>query len=97
MEKNRIDIETVQHVARLARLDMKHDELEKHRESLDAILGYVDKLNELDTSDVTPMAHVSADATLMRDDVFKPGLGERSLNNAPDRDARFFRVPQVIE
>ena len=49
------------------------------------------------TSDVAPMAHVTATATPMREDILSKGLGERVLANAPQREERFFKVPQVIE
>ena len=92
-----IDLKTTKHVAALARIEMNEDELEQYGAQLNAILGYVDKLQELDTTDVPPMAHVTATATPMREDRLTEGLGERVLNNAPQREKRFFKVPQIIE
>ena len=97
MSQNRISEETVRHVAALARLEMNDDELKQYGKQLDAILEYVDKLNELDTTEVEPLAHISAGATPLRADELQEGLGEKVLSNAPDREERFFRVPQVIE
>jgi aspartyl-tRNA(Asn)/glutamyl-tRNA(Gln) amidotransferase subunit C len=97
MSDKKIDTRTVQQVAVLARLEMDAAELKLYEEQLDAILGYVEKLQELDTSGVEPLAHVAAAATPMREDVRRPGLGEKSLANAPAREERFFKVPQVIE
>ena len=97
MSEKKIDARTVRHVATLARLELSSAEVELYGEQLNAILEYVDKLQELDTSEVEPMAHVAATATPMREDIGREGLGERSLANAPDREERFFRVPQVIE
>ncbi len=95
--EKRIDARTVKHVAALARLEMNAAELKLYEEQLNAILGYVEKLQELDTDGVEPMAHVAASATPLREDLPRPGLGERSLTNAPQREERFFKVPQVIE
>ncbi|MBN2808013.1 MAG: Asp-tRNA(Asn)/Glu-tRNA(Gln) amidotransferase subunit GatC [Deltaproteobacteria bacterium] len=97
MTEEKIDLKTVKHVAALARIEMSEAELEQYGTQLNAILGYVDKLQELDTSNVAPMAHVTATATPMREDHRKEGLGERVLSNAPQREERFFKVPQVIE
>lgn len=97
MTQNRIDEATVRHVAALARLDMNDEELKQYGEQLNAILGYVEKLNELDTSGVEAMAHVNAGATPLREDELREGLGEKVLSNAPEREGDFFQVPQVIE
>ncbi len=97
MTQEKIDLKTVKHVAALARIEMSDAELEQYGTQLNAILGYVDKLQELDTTDVPPMAHVTATATPMREDRLTEGLGERVLANAPQREERFFKVPQVIE
>ncbi len=97
MSEKKIDTRTVEHVATLARLEMSAGELELYGKQLNAILEYVDKLQELDTSGVPPMSHVAATATPMREDTEGESLGERSLANAPDREEHFFKVPQVIE
>ena len=97
MTPEKIDAKTVKHVATLTRIKMSEDELEQYGAQLNTILGYVEKLQELDTSDVPAMAHVTATATPMRDDRLTEGLGERVLANAPQREERFFKVPQVIE
>ncbi|NPA24499.1 MAG: Asp-tRNA(Asn)/Glu-tRNA(Gln) amidotransferase subunit GatC [Deltaproteobacteria bacterium] len=97
MSEKKIDTRTVRHVATLARLEMSDQETALYEEQLNAILGYVEKLQELDTSDIQPLAHIAASATPMREDVPAAGLGEKCLTNAPDREERFFKVPQVIE
>jgi aspartyl-tRNA(Asn)/glutamyl-tRNA(Gln) amidotransferase subunit C len=77
-------------------------ELESYRNQLDDILEYIGKLDELDTSQVEPMAQVlavdqSADATL-REDVVEPcNVAGDVLKQAPDPEAPYFRVPKVIE
>jgi len=88
----------VEHVARLARLELSEEEKERMTVQLDAILGYMDQLNALDTSDVEPTAAVIPMVSVMREDVVRPSLDrEDALANAPDREDVFFRVPRIIE
>jgi aspartyl-tRNA(Asn)/glutamyl-tRNA(Gln) amidotransferase subunit C len=90
--------EEVQHVARLARLHLSDEELERMREQLDAILAYVDKLRELDVEGVEPTSHAVPLVDVMRADAVTPCLSqEAALANAPDRAGEFFRVPRIIE
>ena len=93
-----ISREEVQHVARLARLALTDEELERMREQLDAILAYIDKLRELDVEGVEPTSHAVPLVNVMRDDDIAPSLSqEAALANAPDRAGEFFRVPRIIE
>jgi len=93
-----ISREEVQHVARLARLSLTDEELERMREQLDAILAYIDKLRELDVEGVEPTSHAVPLVNVMRDDEVTPVLPqEAALANAPDRAGEFFRVPRIIE
>jgi aspartyl-tRNA(Asn)/glutamyl-tRNA(Gln) amidotransferase subunit C len=88
----------VEHVARLARLDLSEEEKDLFTGQMDAILAYVDKLNELDTSDIIPTAHAVPMENAFRDDEECPSIGiEEALANAPERAEGFFRVPKVIE
>ena len=110
----RVTEKDVDYVADLANLELSEQERKGMLRDLNSILDYVDRLNELDTSDVSPMAQVSdrygieqakpgsakyAHAT--REDVpegLRPSLPhEVALENAPDSDGTFFRVPKVIE
>jgi aspartyl-tRNA(Asn)/glutamyl-tRNA(Gln) amidotransferase subunit C len=91
----------VEKIAELARLELTREETEAFTEQLGSILGFIDKLNELDTSEAPPMSHCStADGSAdyaWRDDVVRPSLGqEAALENAPDREAGYFKVPKVI-
>jgi aspartyl-tRNA(Asn)/glutamyl-tRNA(Gln) amidotransferase subunit C len=91
----------VQKIAELARLELTGQETESFAEQLSSILGHIDKLNELDTGDVEPMSHCATaggDAEYARrDDVTRPSLGQRlAVENAPDAEAGYFRVPRVI-
>ena len=90
--------EEVQHVARLARLELTDEELERMRAELDAILAYIDKLRALDVEGVEPTSHAVPLVNVMRDDDVRPSLPlDDMLANAPDRDGSQFRVPRIIE
>ncbi len=94
----RITRKEVDHVARLARLALSEEERELMTRQLDRILGYVDKLNELDTAQVEPTSHVIPMENVMREDAVRPSLAQDdALANAPNRDGTFFRVPRIIE
>ena len=88
----------VEHVARLARLALQPEELEALTGQMDAILDYVDKLNELDTEGIEPTAHAVPMENAFREDLVKPSIGiERAQQNAPEKDGSCFKVPKVIE
>ncbi len=94
----RISLEEVDHVATLARLGLSPAERERLRDQLSAILGYVETLNRLDTSQVSPSAQVIQVENVTRPDVARPGLSlEQVLANAPARFEDFFRVPPVLD
>ncbi|MBI2486542.1 MAG: Asp-tRNA(Asn)/Glu-tRNA(Gln) amidotransferase subunit GatC [Deltaproteobacteria bacterium] len=94
----RISKYTVRHVAELARLEFKEEELEKFAEQLGNILEHIEELNELDTSNVEPTFHVLDLSTPLREDVVEPWLNaDEALENAPQREEDFFAVPKVIE
>jgi aspartyl-tRNA(Asn)/glutamyl-tRNA(Gln) amidotransferase subunit C len=94
----KITMKEVEHVARLARLELTNEEKERMRAQLDSILSYIDKLNELDTSAVEPTFHVLPMMNVFRDDEVRPSLSqEEALANAPDRQDLFFRVPRILE
>jgi len=94
----RITLEQVDHVARLARLELSAADKERMRSELDGILSYIDKLRALDTRDVGPTSHAVPVTNVMRDDVERPSLPQEDmLANAPDRHRDMFRVPKIIE
>lgn len=89
--------EQMQKLAYLARLEFRGEELERINEQLNRILEYVSQLQELDLSDVPPMAHVQALFNVTRPDQPEPsGIRDFVLHHAPDRDGPFFRVPQFV-
>ena len=95
----------VSYVADLAHLELTEEERARMLKDLNSILGYIDRLNELDTSAVEPMAQVASrygtgqDAnSAMRPDELRPSLPhDEALRNAPVSDGIFFKVPKVIE
>ena len=91
----------VEKIAELARLELTAEEAESFTEQLSSILGYIDKLNELDTTGVEPMSHLTlgndAPEFAERDDEVRPSLGATiATENAPDKEAGHFKVPKVI-
>ena len=97
----KITEEQVRYVAELANLKLTDEEVARMCVELGAILEYMDKLNELDTRDVEPMAQVlyeSEETATLREDLEGPTLGaELALANAPLAGAGYFKVPKVIE
>lgn len=93
-----ISIKDVEHVAKLARLDLSDQEKDRFTEQLNAILKYAEKLNELNTEHIEPTSHVIPVANVLREDEARPSLPiEDVMRNAPDEDEGQFRVPAVIE
>jgi len=93
-----MDKEQVAYVATLARLALTPEETAEFGGQLSEIFSYIEKLNELDTSAVEPTSHVLPLSNVFRDDTIKPSLpSEKIVGNAPDREATFFKVPNIIE
>ncbi|HLE29556.1 MAG TPA: Asp-tRNA(Asn)/Glu-tRNA(Gln) amidotransferase subunit GatC [Anaerolineales bacterium] len=88
----------VEHIAALARLRLTDEEKARYREQLSAILDYMAKLRQLDTSAIEPTATVLPLRTVLRPDVVTPSLTPvELLANAPEVEAEMFRVPPVLE
>ncbi len=88
----------VEHVARLARLQLPTSELERMREQLSAILDYMTMLQEVDVAGIPPTAQVTGLSSVMRPDEIQPNLSQaQALQNAPDHSAGMFRVKAVFE
>jgi aspartyl-tRNA(Asn)/glutamyl-tRNA(Gln) amidotransferase subunit C len=88
----------VQRVAVLARLRLTESEASELTAQLDAILAYMDKLNEVDTSNIEPFSHAADGTNAFRDDkVTNQPDTDALLANAPERDGTFFKVPKIIE
>jgi len=96
--KQKIDKAEVRKVAKLARLELSEAEVEEFASQLSAILDYVEKMNELDTTSVEPLAHCLPISNVFREDTARESLGtERTLANAPQRDGEFFKVPKILD
>lgn len=97
----KITEEQVRYVAGLANLRLAEVEIAKLRDDLDGILEHMDRLNEIDTTGVEPMAQVlfnTEETATLRTDTVVPPLGKTlALANAPQPDAVYFKVPKVIE
>lgn len=102
----RVTPEEVLHVAALANLELTPDELPRMARDLDAILGYIAHLDELDTAEVAPMAQVADSLHMqpavageaLRTDIVHPSIDRTAvMREAPETDGRFFKVPKVIE
>jgi len=94
----KISRDEVAYVAHLARLEFKEEETEKFTAQMNDILSYMDKLSEVDTSGVEPLANATLRKNAFRTDVVGESLPpEQSLANAPEARAGFFQVPKVID
>ena len=90
--------EQVRHIARLARLAMSDDEIARLAPELNAIIGWVEQLGEVDTDGVEPLTAVIDTKLRLRDDIVNDGnIRDDVLKNAPDAQHGFFAVPKVIE
>ncbi len=93
-----VTIQDVETVASLSRLSFTREEQEKLVNDLNNILGYFDKLSELDTEGVEPLAHILPVQNVMREDEVKPSFDqETALKNAPAHARGHFIIPRVIE
>lgn len=91
----------VERIAELARLELGEEETELFTVQLSSIIGHIEKLNELDTTDVQPMSHCARmskdEDSVKREDQIEPSIGQQAaVKNAPDSESGYFRVPRVI-
>ena len=88
----------VRYVAHLARLDLSPEEEQKFGAQLGNVLGYIEKLNELDVSHVEPTAHAVPMVNVTRSDEARPSISnEEALRNAPAKANGLFMVPKIVE
>ena len=98
MTDPKISLTEVEHVARLARLDLDAAEKERMRRQLDQILTYIDTLRQVNTTGVPPTAHVLPLVNVMREDEVRPSYPvEAMLQNAPRTAGDLIRVPRILE
>lgn len=90
--------ETVEHVAKLARLALSEEEKKLYAEQLSKIIDYFDELKAVNTEGVEPMAHALNIVNVLREDVVKTPPGrDLLLKNAPDQENGYFKVPKIGE
>ena len=90
--------EQVAHVAKLARLDLSQEEAERFRKELSAIVGYVEVLRQVDTSQVPATLGVQPHSNVLRADEVTTPLGpEGVLANAPHRESDAFQIPRILD
>jgi aspartyl-tRNA(Asn)/glutamyl-tRNA(Gln) amidotransferase subunit C len=94
----KIDEAQVRRVAMLSRLELSDQEVSQFSTQLSAIFEYIEKLNELDTDHVEPLAHCLPVHNVFREDVPRPSLSnDAALANAPDREDEYFKVPKILD
>ena len=87
----------IENLANLAKLRFNDEEKEEIKKDLQRMISFVDKLNELDTTGVEPLLHMTGNINAFREDEVKGSISrEEALINAPDTDGVFFKVPKVI-
>lgn len=90
----------IQHIAKLARLELTDGELKKYGDQLSAVLNYIDQLKEVDVKGVEPTAQVTGLENVLREDIIRDWdekETEEALKDAPEREDRFIKVKRVIE
>lgn len=94
----KIDKDTINKIAHLARLEFDDKDAEKMLQDMTNMVNFVEKLNEVDTTGVEPLTTMSHEINALREDEVKSHLNhEEALKNAPQKDADYFRVPKVLE
>ena len=94
----KVDKETLHKIAHLARLEVRPEEEAEMLKSLNEVLTWMEQLNEVDTTGVEPLMHISEEMNVLRDDVVGQHLPrEQALANAPQHNEQFFQVPKVLE
>jgi aspartyl-tRNA(Asn)/glutamyl-tRNA(Gln) amidotransferase subunit C len=95
MEVNDAMVDKLAHLSRLKFNEAEKDEIKK---DLQSMIGFVEKLNELNLEGVKPLLHISEEVNVLREDEIKGSISrEEALKNAPEHDGQFFKVPKVIK
>ena len=93
-----VNDELVSKITHLARLQLNESEKDAIKTDLQRMIEFVEKLNELDTTGVEPLLHMSDNVNILREDVVKGSIDRKeALKNAPVHDEEFFKVPKVIK
>ena len=93
-----IDLKTIKHISKLSRISVDDEKAKKLAGDMNSIFDFIEKLNELDTSNVEPLTSVAETTLKLRVDEVKSGnIKEQVLKNSPDENEDFFVVPRVVE
>lgn len=94
----KVDLKTIEHLAHLSKLEFSDSEKQNMLNDFDKMLGFVGKLDELDIADVKPKIYVNDEFDKLREDVAEHKYSRQEvLDNAPQKDSYYFRVPKVIK
>jgi aspartyl-tRNA(Asn)/glutamyl-tRNA(Gln) amidotransferase subunit C len=94
----KVDVATVRRLAELSKLSFSENEEAEMVDGLNEMIAFVDKLKELDTSDVEPLVFMTDETNVLREDVVEAPITQaEALKNAPSKDMYYFRVPKVIK
>lgn len=95
---SRINNETIDKIAHLARLEFENDAKVEIAKDMNRMLDFVDKLNELNTDNVEPLIYMSKEVNVLREDEVHQDISQKdALRNAPKKDSDYFKVPKVVE
>ena len=93
----KITEETVDHIAHLARLEFTGESKQAIMQDMQNIVGFMDKLSEVDTEGVEPLIFMSDEINVLREDIAEVTIGQKeALKNAPKHDSDYFRIPKVL-
>ena len=93
-----VNDDLINNLAQLARLEFNDAEKDEIKSDLQKMIAFIDKLNELDTTGVEPLLHMSDNINVLREDEVKGSISrEDALKNAPVHNEQFFKVPKVIK
>ncbi|MBN8695046.1 MAG: Asp-tRNA(Asn)/Glu-tRNA(Gln) amidotransferase subunit GatC [Bacteroidetes bacterium] len=94
----KIDNETVDKIAHLARLEFENEAKQEIIKDMNNMLSFIEKLNELDTQNIEPLIYMSDEVNVLREDDVKHEITQdEALKNAPKKDSDYFKVPKVLE
>lgn len=93
----KINNHTVEKIAELSKLEFDQDSKEEIRNDLNRIIGFIEKLDEIDTSATEPLIFMNSEKNVLRaDEAVKTISRDEALKNAPDKDSDYFKVPKVL-
>ncbi len=93
-----IDLKTVKHISKLSRISLDNEKAKKLEDDLNSIFSFIEKLNELDTKNVEPLASIAETTLKLRKDEIKStNIRDQILKNSPEKNKDFFVVPKVVE